>query len=91
MMLGPATGMATAEKLRPSPSTPSAGPVAEKGIRKQAIHGELRAADVGAALSAGAEVRGSDIATPTVKGSAPSPGNLSRLNYRCKFSWSQFC
>jgi hypothetical protein len=91
LMLGLSAGTAEADKLRPNPAKPSAGPVAEKGVRKQAISGELRAADIGSALAQGAEVRESDIATPKVKGGSPPPGNLSKLNYRCKFSWSEFC
>ena len=86
-----ATGPAYADKLKSDPTTPSAGPVAEKGVRTQAVQGDMRSADKGVALAQGDDVRGSNIATPTVKGDSPPPGNLSVLGYDCLFSWSSFC
>jgi len=89
MSLG--AGTAFADEISGDPSTPSAGPVAEDGVRVPATQGETRSADKGVALAGSSDVRGSDIAVPTVKGDSPPPGNLSVLGYDCLFSWSQFC
>ncbi|MBI3215848.1 MAG: hypothetical protein HYZ38_18665 [Mycobacterium sp.] len=85
------TGSALADDISGDPSSPSAGPVAEDGIRASATQGEVRSADTGVALAGSSEVRGSNRAVPTVKGDSPPPGNLSVLGYDCLFSWSQFC
>lgn len=84
------TGPAWASTLKADPTKPSAGPSVERGVRPQAVHGEVRAADKGEVQAQGV-VRGSDRAVVTVKGHAPQPGNLANLNYDCLFVWSQFC
>jgi hypothetical protein len=84
------TGPAWATTLKADPTKPSAGPAVEKGVRQQAVHGEVRGADKGEVQAQGV-VRGSDKAVVTVKGHAPQPGNLANLNYDCLFVWSQFC
>ncbi|WP_141564486.1 hypothetical protein [Mycolicibacterium palauense] len=89
-LIGPGVGAAAADDLKPDPATPSAGPVAQKGIRSQAVQGDLREADKGVVLAQG-DVRGSNEAVPTTKGESPQPGNLSNLGYDCLFVWSQFC
>jgi len=92
MMLGIASGTAHADDLKADPTTPSAGPVADKGIRTQAIQGELRTADKGVAQAQSVDVRGSNIGVPTVKADSPPPGNLAAdIGYDCLFAWSQFC
>lgn len=79
------TGVAGADDndLTPDPSTPVAGPVAEKGIRKQAIQGEVRKnGDQG-------EVRSSRKAVPRMR--AKAFGNLGDNHYRCREHWDDFC
>ena len=90
MLTGSGCPAASAKTLKADPTKPSAGPAVEKGIRPQAVHGEVRNADKGEVLAQGT-VRGSDKAEVTVKGHAPQPGNLADLNYDCLFAWSQFC
>ena len=90
-LLGAGNGIAFADKISDDPATPSAGPVAEGGVRVPATQGQIRMSDKGVVQAGTSDVRESNIATPRVKGDAPPPGNLSKLNYKCLFRWSQFC
>ncbi|MCV7368350.1 hypothetical protein [Mycolicibacterium duvalii] len=79
------TGVASADDhdLKADPSTPVAGPVAEKGIRKRAVQGEVRKnGDQG-------EVRASLKAVPKIR--AKAFGNLGDNHYRCREHWDDFC
>ncbi|MBI3215845.1 MAG: hypothetical protein HYZ38_18650 [Mycobacterium sp.] len=91
-LLGLGAGTANADDLKADPSKPSAGPVAENGIRSQAIQGDLRTSDIGVAQAGTSKVTTSSEAVPTVKGSSPPPGDLATdIGYDCLFAWSQFC
>jgi hypothetical protein len=61
-------GIASADDLLPDPSTAGDGHEAKGTVRESATQGDVRSADIGAALApAGGDVRGSGVAKPGTK------------------------
>lgn len=70
VLLGVGAGTASADKLTPDPSKPSAGPTVKDGVRKSG-YAESEAVQ--------GDVRESRVAVPNVTAKSPQPGNLSEL------------
>lgn len=79
-----ATGTAWANNQeKADPATPSAGPVAEGGIRSSAVQGQARAeGDQG-------EIRPSMKAVPEIQ--AHAFGGIGNNGYLCRADWDDIC